>query len=49
MINYPERIYQSGLSIYDPIDQTDNYLYIQLFALESILSVVVKLFCNTCG
>lgn len=38
MINYPERIYQSGLSIYDPIDPTDNYLYIPLFALESILS-----------
>lgn len=38
MINYPERIYQSGLSIYDPIDPTDNYLYIPLFALETILS-----------
>lgn len=38
MINYPERIFESGLSIYDPIDPTDNYLYIPLFALERILS-----------
>lgn len=38
MIDYPKRIFESGLSIYDPIRPTDKYLYIPLFALERILS-----------
>lgn len=38
MINYPENIRRSGLSIYDPIDPGDGYLFIPTYDLESILS-----------
>ena len=38
MINYPLNIAQSKLSIYDPIDPADCYLYIPTNALEIILS-----------
>lgn len=38
MINYPENIRRSGLSIYDPIDPDDRYLYIPTEDLEAILS-----------
>lgn len=38
MVDYPNRIFERGLSIYDPIDPTNKYLYIPLFALEKILS-----------
>lgn len=38
MKNYPENIRRSGLSIYDPIDPGDRYLYIPTEDLEVILS-----------
>ena len=38
MINYPANIYRSGLSIYDPVDPEDPYLYIPTEDLEAILS-----------
>ena len=38
MINYPENIFRSGLSIYAPINPEDPYLYIPTEDLETILS-----------
>ena len=38
MINYPENICRSGLSIYAPINPEDPYLYIPTEDLETILS-----------
>ena len=38
MINYPHNIAQSNLSIYDPINPEDQYLYIPTNVLENILS-----------
>lgn len=38
MINYPFNISQSGLSIYDPINPTNQNLYIPTYELERILS-----------
>ena len=38
MINYPQNIRESGLSIYDMIDPANTSLYIPIHALEHILS-----------
>lgn len=38
MINYVQNIYDSGMSIYDPIDPDDRELFIPTYALERILS-----------
>ena len=37
MINYIQNIYDSGLTIYDPIDKDDMELYIPTHILEQIL------------
>ena len=38
MINYVQNIYDSGMSIYDPINPDDRDLFIPTYALERILS-----------
>lgn len=38
MINYVQNIYDSGISIYDPIAPDDSELFIPIYALERILS-----------
>lgn len=38
MINYVQNIYDSGMSIYDPINPEDGKLFIPTYALEQILS-----------